>query len=151
MYLYEEGLKRYYSKIAEDVGKFVIPFMKESEVRGEFPNDVKYFDREQVKEQIRYWNGIAKAYKEKHPYVVWDKIRGESCLGEHGIVAKRCSMNNDLWELWVKSGQKMTIEELGVAFKNLKYFEMIQKYPDRAEEGFSKLKENRDWKSKWQT
>ena len=146
--MYEEGLKRYYTRIGEDVGKFALPFSGEEEILDEFPNDVKFFDREQVKQQQRYWSGLSKEYAKRHPYRVWDKVRGDACLGLYGDVAKRCSMNDDLWELWSKSGQRLTMPELRMFFERLKAFEKIKKYPNLADEGFRDLTKNRIWENK---
>lgn len=75
----------------------------------DFPNDIRYLTPEMCQNKIdisnRYTGRIA---KEK----VWDKFRAEACLGKHGIVAKRCSMNDVLWSRFAEHGDKFTLDDI---------------------------------------
>lgn len=59
-----------------------------------FPDDIRYFTKKQCRDKItitkRFKGRIAKESR-------WDEYRMEACLGEHSLVAKRCSMNDVLW------------------------------------------------------
>ena len=60
----------------------------------DFPYDVEYFSKEQCLEKIH----ITEVLGDKRDFKArWDEYRMDACLGKYGIVAKRCSMNNELW------------------------------------------------------
>jgi hypothetical protein len=69
----------------------------------DFPNDIVYFTREQIENKIavsrRFWNKIEIRRR-------WDSERGQACLGRFGKVARRCSMNDKLWEIWRQAAAK---------------------------------------------
>lgn len=77
-----------------------------------FPNDIEYFNKGQVESKMavsrRFWNKMA-------PERRWDKERGMACLGRFGAVARRCSMNDRLWEIYTEAkhkGVKLTLENV---------------------------------------
>lgn len=75
----------------------------------DFPYDIKYLSQSECKSKVE----ISARFEGKIPKEkIWDKFRGDSCLGKHGIVAKRCSMNDVLWERYVKHGDALTLEEI---------------------------------------
>ena len=69
----------------------------------DFPNDIVYFTRDQVENKIavsrRFGNKIELRRR-------WDSERGQACLGRFGKVARRCSMNDKLWEIWKQASAK---------------------------------------------
>lgn len=65
-----------------------------------FPDDIGYLDSRHVGIKLR----ITKRFGEKlAPEKRWDQERADSCLGKRGVVARRCSMNDALWEKWRQS------------------------------------------------
>jgi len=68
-----------------------------------FPNDIIYFDWAQIDAKLavsrRFWS----KFKEE---ARWDRLRAEACMGRRGIVARRCSMNDKLWGIWLKARQR---------------------------------------------
>jgi len=73
----------------------------------DFPNDIKYFSANECISKIEIGGRFkGKIAKEK----IWDKKRMNACLGKHGIVAKRCSMNDTLWARYTKHGDSLTLD-----------------------------------------
>ena len=74
-----------------------------------FPNDIEYFSKKKCLDKIDISNHFGdKIVPEKR----WDQFRMEACLGQHGLVAKRCSMNDVLWERYIKYGDKLTLNDI---------------------------------------
>lgn len=75
----------------------------------DFPYDINYLTPALCKNKIeisgRYKGRIA---KEK----IWDKFRADACLGKHSIVAKRCSMNDVLWDRYTKYRDVLTLNDI---------------------------------------
>ena len=67
-----------------------------------FPFDVIYLTSQQCDEQILYYDMLDKRGVEVEPFRVWDNRRKEACLGDD-MAARRCSMNNVLWEAYCKN------------------------------------------------
>lgn len=68
-----------------------------------FPNDIIYFTKEQIGQKMgvsrRFWNKIK-------PESRWEEERGRACMGRKGQVAKRCSMNDKLWSIYLDASKK---------------------------------------------
>jgi len=75
----------------------------------DFPNDVVYFTEEQCDQQIKYWSKVSSLRKDIPVKALWDEKRKKACLGGFGDAARRCSMNNDLWEMWLNN-PKVTLD-----------------------------------------
>jgi hypothetical protein len=68
-----------------------------------FPDDIEYFTRGQCQNKI----AISKRHGEKWPPgMLWDTYRMNACLGNHGRAARRCAMNDVLWERYCQAVQK---------------------------------------------
>lgn len=78
----------------------------------DFPHDVVYFTAEQCDRKISVTRALgAKLPPEKR----WDHYRKEACLGKFGIVARRCSMNDRLWSVWLRTletGARLGLDEV---------------------------------------
>jgi hypothetical protein len=77
-----------------------------------FPNDIIYFDRGQIEAKVlvsrRFWKKLKVEAR-------WDRERAEACIGRHGLVARRCSMNDKLWGIYQKAkGRRvvLTLEDI---------------------------------------
>jgi hypothetical protein len=112
---------------------------------GNFPYDVEFFGPKQCQEQIEYWNRIKKRRGSIDRARGWDRYRADCCLGKYEKEARRCSMDNELWPLWldgVESGNKLTLQQVYNMVEIKKYRSMSEKHPDPAEraKAFEKLK-----------
>lgn len=74
-----------------------------------FPNDIKYFNKKQCLDKIDISNRFGDKIREEKR---WNQFRMESCLGKHGPVAKRCSMNDVLWGRFLKYGDKLSLDDI---------------------------------------
>lgn len=75
----------------------------------DFPNDIKYLTPDMCENKI----SLSNKYKDRMAKAkVWDKFRSEACLGKHGIVAKRCSMNDVLWTRYLEYRDKLTLDDI---------------------------------------
>ena len=93
-----------------------------------FPNDVDYLDERQCRQKI----GVSGKFGAKWPkQKLWNEYRMRACLGEYGVVAKRASMNDVLWEMWLmafEKGEELTLDDLK---ERIKYDLARRKlYPD---------------------
>jgi len=93
-----------------------------------FPEDIEYFDGVQCRQKISVSNRFGLNWpKEK----LWNDYRMNACLGKYGIVAKRASMNDVLWGLWLtayEKGKELLLDDLK---KRIKYDLIRRKlYPD---------------------
>ena len=63
----------------------------------DFPNDIEYFNEKDVKERLKHAEVFKRNCPNRQPPVtVWNTERADACLGDD-VVAKRASMNDDLW------------------------------------------------------
>lgn len=62
-----------------------------------FPNDVVYRDAKDCDAKIRLSQRLDRPIE-----CQWDIYRKECCLGQYGIVARRCSVNDVLWGRYLK-------------------------------------------------
>ena len=69
----------------------------------DFPNDVVYCGVKDCDTKIR----LSKKLKKRPLECQWDEYRKECCLGNYGIVARRCSVNDVLW------GRYLSVKEAG--------------------------------------
>lgn len=69
----------------------------------DFPNDVVYCSAKDCDTKIR----LSKKLKKRPLECQWDNYRKECCLGNYGIIARRCSINDVLW------GRYLQIKEAG--------------------------------------
>lgn len=87
-----------------------------------FPNDISYLTAKQVADKLE----VTMQLRDKlAPQKRWDRERGTACLGRHGLAAKRCSMNDKLWSLWLKSkwkGRPLTLNQV----RNLILFDIAR-------------------------
>jgi hypothetical protein len=68
-----------------------------------FPNDIVYLSRQEIEQKM----AVSRRFAEKmKPETRWDRERGETCIGRYGTVARRCSMNDKLWEIYQKAKQR---------------------------------------------
>lgn len=75
----------------------------------DFPYDIEYLSAHACRQKIE----ISQRFKGRMAKnKVWDNFRMGACLGKHGIVAKRCSMNDVLWGRYLKYGDKLTLEDI---------------------------------------
>ena len=75
----------------------------------DFPDDIRYLTPDMCGNKIDISNKYHdKMAKEK----IWDRLRADACLGKHGVVAKRCSMNDVLWSRYVEHGDKLTLDDI---------------------------------------
>lgn len=65
-----------------------------------FPNDIVYLEKKEIEQKTAISRRFAGRMR---PEARWDRERGEACMGRLGIVARRCSMNDKLWEIYQKS------------------------------------------------
>lgn len=76
-----------------------------------FPNDVVYFNVRDCDSKIRLSQKLKKRPIEKQ----WDEYRKECCLGNYGIIARRCSVNDVLWGRYLKikkAGAALTLDQV---------------------------------------
>jgi len=75
-----------------------------------FPNDIRYFTRDQAMQKVK----ITERFGEKiAPRSRWGMERVRACVGELGIVARRCSMNDLLWDTYSRAkheGVELTLD-----------------------------------------
>ncbi len=64
----------------------------------DFPNDVVYFNARDCDSKIR----LSQKLKKRPIESQWDEYRKECCLGNYGIIARRCSVNDVLWGRYLK-------------------------------------------------
>lgn len=77
-----------------------------------FPDDIIYFDRQQIEQKIAV---SVKFGSKMLPEAKWDKQRGYACNGHYGTVARRCSMNDRLWGIYQEARRKtvmLTLEQI---------------------------------------
>lgn len=88
-----EGTKSSATKLKEAEAKLQDPLKS-------FPDDVKYLNGKDCDVKIRLTNNpkLSLPFEQK-----WDEYRKTCCLGEYGMAARRCSMNNTLWGRYLKS------------------------------------------------
>lgn len=101
-----------------------------------FPNDVKYFTDAQINAQLRYWRRKLEGKTGVTEGRIWDQRRAAACKGSLGIAARRCSMDNKLWELWCSCmdvGQSPTLEQVFMWFQRQFWHSVSQKHPDPTE------------------
>lgn len=67
-----------------------------------FPYDVSYPSPQKVADFAKFYNVAAKVGLAS-PLQIWDKQRQEAALGKEGILARRCSVNDNLWNLYKKT------------------------------------------------
>lgn len=83
-----------------------------------FPNDITYFSRTEAMQKVkitqRFGDRIA-------PRDRWDMERVRACMGELGTVAKRCSMNDVLWEKYLQSEREGVRLTLDTVWKMIRY------------------------------
>lgn len=72
-----------------------------------FPNDVTYITAQDCDSKIR----LSQKVKTRPQESQWDKYRKECCLGNYGVVALRCSINDVLW------GRYLQIKEAGAELR----------------------------------
>jgi hypothetical protein len=74
-----------------------------------FSDDIIYLNRNEIEAKIavsrRFW-------KKLKPESRWDRERGEACLGRHGLVARRCSMNDKLWGIYQRAKSRKVVLSL---------------------------------------
>jgi hypothetical protein len=73
---------------------------KKRDILYDFPYDVPYPSEGEISQNLNFWNSRLKEIEEKGqeiPLAFWDKERAESCKGDHGILARRASVNDLLW------------------------------------------------------
>lgn len=58
-----------------------------------FPNDVVYLTARDCDSKIR----LSQKLKNRPQESQWDEYRKECCIGNYGVVARRCSINDTLW------------------------------------------------------
>jgi len=68
-----------------------------------FPEDILYFGRQEIEQKIAVSRRFALKMR---PETRWGQERGEACMGRHGIVARRCSMNDKLWGIYQKAKKR---------------------------------------------
>lgn len=77
-----------------------------------FPNDIIYMTKQQVQQKLAFNRRFGKRIAEASR---WDVERAEACLGRHGIVARRCSMNDKLWMIFKAAKRRnVTLSLAGV-------------------------------------
>lgn len=69
----------------------------------DFPNDVVYCDAKDCDTKIR----LSERLKKRPLECQWDEYRKGCCLGNYGVVARRCSINDVLW------GRYLSVREAG--------------------------------------
>lgn len=75
----------------------------------DFPNDIRYFSASECQSKVE----ISAAFKGKIAKdKIWDRKRMDACLGKHGVVAKRCSMNDVLWSRYIEHGDAITLDAI---------------------------------------
>lgn len=78
----------------------------------DFPNDIEYLTESQCKEKVN----ISQRFGKKWPHEkIWDTYRMQACSGRFGLVARRASMNDTLWGMWMKAvslGKGLTLDDL---------------------------------------
>lgn len=95
-------------KTPADIAREEAEAMAKDPMRG-FPNDIRYFSREACEKKV----GISEKYKGRMlKEGIWDLFRTEACLGKHGLVAKRCSMNDVLWRRYLKYGDMLSLGDI---------------------------------------
>ncbi len=78
----------------------------------EFPNDIIYFDRQQIEQKLKVSGRFGNKMISE---TMWNTERGQACLGRYGGVARRCSMNDRLWEIYKEARHKsvsLTLEQI---------------------------------------
>lgn len=76
-----------------------------------FPDDVIYCDAKDCDSKIR----LSKKLKNRPFECQWDEYRKECCLGNYGIIARRCSINDVLWGRYLKTteaGAVLSIDQV---------------------------------------
>jgi len=84
-----------------------------------FPKDVQYFTEKQCRDVQRHYDKCLAIYEKRGDIERaraigkkrWTEDRVNACLG-HDVVAKRCSMNDHLWEKWLESGGSLTLKQV---------------------------------------
>jgi hypothetical protein len=77
-----------------------------------FPNDIVYLNRQEIEQKMAICRRFCGRMK---PDTRWDRERGEACIGRFGLVARRCSMNDKLWGIWLRAkaiGASLTLDEV---------------------------------------
>lgn len=77
-----------------------------------FPNDIVYFTHQEIIDKLAVSQML---WKKMEPLSRWNTLRGNACRGKLGIVARRCSMNDQLWNLWIRSkevGSELTLDKV---------------------------------------
>ena len=113
----EESDEERVGKEKETVDKLANPLK-------DFPDDINYLTKKQCLDKVDVSNRFGeKIQKEKR----WDQRRMEACLGKHGPVAKRCSMNDVLWGRFLEYGEKLSLSDI----KKMVMFDMKRRelYP----------------------
>jgi len=94
-----------------------------------FPNDVDYFGEEQIRNHLKYWKRIlSKNNNVKDIGRIWDDRRASACRGEMGQAARRCSMDDRLWMMYINSVKVGTEPDMGL----VKHWFSIQYYSSKA-------------------
>lgn len=88
----------------------------------DFPDDVKYLNAADCDVKIRLTNDpkLCLPFKQK-----WNSYRKDCCLGEYGKAARRCSVNDTLWERYLASAQAGRPISLEV-IKGMVEFDMLR-------------------------
>ena len=76
-----------------------------------FPNDVTYCSVKDCDAKIR----LSEQLKKRPIESQWDNYRKECCLGNYGVIARRCSVNDVLWGRYLKikeAGATLTIDQV---------------------------------------
>lgn len=77
-----------------------------------FPNDITYFSRSEAMQKVKITQRFGDKIAQRSRWCM-ERVRG--CMGELGIVAKRCSMNDVLWERYLQSkreGVALTLDTI---------------------------------------
>jgi len=83
-----------------------------------FPNDIVYFTRSEAMQKVK----VTQRFGDKiAPRSRWDMERVRACMGELGLVARRCSMNDVLWEKYLQSKQQGVRLTLDTVRKMVRY------------------------------
>jgi len=67
-----------------------------------FPNDVNYPNPHKIAEYAKFFR-ITSKIGLTNPLAMWDEERQAAALGQNGVLAKRCSVNDNLWNLYKKT------------------------------------------------
>lgn len=78
----------------------------------DFPNDIEYLTEFQCKEKVNISQRFGKKWP---PKKIWNTYRMQACLGKLGLVARRATMNDTLWEMWLRAidlGKSLSLDDL---------------------------------------